>query len=151
MTNGDVRIRPATAEDLPALLQMSLDLVAEGCCNGMVPDTLRDWQGREHIVVAQRGDALVGYSYGAVAVSSRRVPGCARGDAFYDLEELYVVPGARDAGVGRLLFDAQEALARQLGCRTMQLAAVSRDHGRLLRFYEQAGMAFWSAWMVKEL
>lgn len=144
-------IRPAADADLPALLTLSHALVDEGCCNGMVYDTPEDWRGYQNIFVAEQAGRLVGYSYGCIAVSRIRVPGCDKGERFYDLEELYVLPSLRSAGVGRLLFEAQEQRARSLGCKTLQLAAVSRDHGRLLRFYEQMGMDFWSAWMIKEL
>ena len=143
--------RPATDADLPALCALSRALVDEGCCNGMVYDTLEDWRSYQNIIVAEQDGQLVGYSYGRIATSRIRVPGCNKGDSFYDLEELYVLPALRSAGVGRQLFAAQEQLARSLYCKTLQLAAVSRDHGRLLRFYEQMGMNFWSAWMIKEL
>lgn len=152
MDTQAITIRPGTPDDLPTLVAMSNALVAEDCCNGMVPDTLTDWQRYQNIIVAQQGDRLVGYSYGSVATSRiKTTTWCEKGDTFYDLEEIYVLPEIRSAGVGKLLFSAQEEQARTLGCKTLQLAAVSRDHTRLLRFYEQMGMQFWSAWLIKEL
>lgn len=148
----DVLIRDGIEADLPTLCALSHAFLEEHCCNGMVVDTLEDWQAYQHISVAVVKEQIVGYAHGCVGTSPMRKSGvCEKGDPFYDLEELYVLPDYRSAGVGRMLFDAQEQIARALGCSSMQLAAVSHDHRRLLSFYESAGMSFWSAWMIKAL
>lgn len=149
---SSIILRPGTEADLPVLCDLSRTFVEEQCCNGMVPDTMEDWRQYRHITVAELNGHIIGYSYGSAGKSHMRKAGSwEKGDAFYDLESLYILPEYRSAGIGRMLFEAQEQIARSLGCTSMQLAAVSRDYRRLLDFYESMGMEFWSAWMIKSL
>lgn len=72
------------------------------------------------------------------------LPGDVRRHDGYVLN-MYVSPGARCRGIGRRLFDACLAGARDRGVRTVSLRAT--DDGRAL--YEQAGFAPEAAWMSR--
>lgn len=82
--------------------------------------------------LADRGGELVGYSSYAWCPSSWR------GDAYVLMDCLFVVEGERGSGVGRRLFDAGAARARELGATRMQWQASTWNDGAL-RFYERTG------------
>lgn len=137
-----IEIRPALPEEYPAILAMSNALVDEGCCTGMVYDTL-DSLASHRILLALDDGQPVGYAYGSVETSSARVGRCEKGEAFYSLDEIYVVPASRSEGVGQLLFEALRREAAKSGCRTLRLTAVNKDWRRLLHFYvDRLGMDF---------
>ncbi len=146
----DTEIRPCQPQELPLVLSMSDALVAEGCCNGMVNDTLDDL-AKENILVAVQGGQIIGYAYGRVAQAQRNRGRVRKGEAVFDIEEVYVRPDHRKEGVGKLLCEALLAQGRAAGCHAAQLVAVNKDYAALLRFYEQMGMEFWCATMTMPL
>ncbi|MGN0778549.1 MAG: GNAT family N-acetyltransferase [Aristaeellaceae bacterium] len=137
----NITLRIAVEADLPAVLALSNDLLAEDICNGLVADTL-DSLRPYRILLAEQDGAIVGYAYGEAAVSSGSVGSCRKGERFYSLEMLYVKPDVRSKGVGRMLFQAQVEYARSLGLATLRLTAVGKDWQRQLRFYQAMGMEF---------
>lgn len=147
----NLTIRQAAEADLPAVLALSDALIAEGCCNGMKPDTLDDLRGWV-IHVAEADGQLVGYAYGEEAESRWSVGSCRKGERFYDLEMLYVAPSHRGRGVGKALYEAELARAQSLGVRQIRLTAVNRDWKRLLRLYlDELGFEFWTATLYRDL
>ena len=147
----NISIRTAQEADLPAVLAMSDALIAESCCNGLVPDDL-EYLRRYRIQLAEADGQIIGYAYGEKTVSSRNIGDCRKGDSFYDLEMIYVKPEFRNAGAGRLLFAAQQDYARELGLATMSLTAVSKEWKRLLHFYiDELGMDFFWATLSMNL
>ena len=54
------------------------------------------------------------------------------------LDELYVVPERRGAGVGSALLERAAAVALEAGCSTIDLE-VDREHQRAERLYERTG------------
>jgi GNAT superfamily N-acetyltransferase len=54
------------------------------------------------------------------------------------LEELYVVPARRNAGIGQLLLDEVLQTAKGLGCLAVDLE-VDVEHARAEHLYERAG------------
>lgn len=144
-------IRLCTREELPLVLTMSDAFVAEGCCNGMVPDTLSELEKYE-IYIALDGETPVGYAYGQAETAQRTRGQTQKDERCFDVEQIYVCPQYRAAGCGRALFETLENHARALGCQSMQLAAVSKDYKRLLHFYvDLLGMEFWNAFLTKRL
>ena len=147
----DLTIRQAAEADLPAVLALSNALIAEGCCNGMTPDTLDDLRNWV-IHVAEADGQLVGYAYGEAVESRYTVGECRKGERYYDLEMLYVSPNHRGKGVGKALCEAELCRARSLGVRQMRLTAVNRDWKRLLHLYiDELGFEFWTATLYRDL
>lgn len=56
------------------------------------------------------------------------------------LDELYVIPPERAAGVGSRLLDAAVAIAEEAGCRAVELE-VEADHARAANLYLRQGFA----------
>lgn len=84
------------------------------------------------------GHALVRWAGAGVEPMSSHLPDCP------DLEDLFVVPGLRSAGVGSRLLEAAERLARDRGCRRIGMSVdVANVRARGLyerRGYEDAGL-----------
>ena len=55
-----------------------------------------------------------------------------------ELSNLSVLPGYRHKGIGSLLFDHAESIARELGCDTMDIGIVE-ENTVLRRWYESKG------------
>jgi GNAT superfamily N-acetyltransferase len=59
------------------------------------------------------------------------------------LDELFVVPHHRDRGIGRALLQRALEVARERGCRAVDLE-VDADHARAERLYQREGFALLS-------
>lgn len=55
------------------------------------------------------------------------------------LNELYVVPEYRSAGVGKILLDAAKELGEQRGWTRLEVTTPGDEYERTLRFYEREG------------
>jgi GNAT superfamily N-acetyltransferase len=65
------------------------------------------------------------------------------GGAYGVIDELYVVPAHRSAGVGRLLLDEAVAIGRERGWRRLDVTAPPGDAWRrTVAFYEKNGFVF---------
>jgi GNAT superfamily N-acetyltransferase len=84
---------------------------------------------------APSGRFLVGYVGGdAVCCGGlKRLP-----DGTAEIKRMYVVPGARRQGVARLLLDALEDVARELGHPVVRMDTGAK-HQHAIAFYEASG------------
>ena len=70
----------------------------------------------------------------------------------FEVEELYVVPERRGAGVGKALFRYAEEQAKIAGAQFVMVSTATKDYKRILHFYiDELGMEFWNARLFKEL
>jgi ribosomal protein S18 acetylase RimI-like enzyme len=131
-------IRTATPADVSAVLDLLSEQLQENSVSvdeeHLRSATLRMLQRPElgRILVAIRDDAIVG-----VAVLSFLWT-LEHGGATTWLDELYVAPHQRRAGLGSRLLEAAMALARARGCRALDLE-VEPGHESALRLYERQG------------
>ena len=110
LTAADVRIRRATPGDAADLAAMVGEIAAHEDQTASVHIDVDQWRrllARPDVVVllAERGGAAVGY------VSAVRQLHLWTGGDVLNLDDLYVRPGHRDAGVGRQLMAALAGLA----------------------------------------
>ena len=84
-----------------------------------------------------RGDFLVGYDHDAAVCCGGVKPLDAQA---CEIKRMYVVPAARGRGVAKLLLDALETRARELGCVIARLdTGPAQPHAE--RMYRAAGYA----------
>ena len=96
--------------------------------------------------------AILGYLFGRTEKTERRNTLMDAGTPYFELEELYVVPSHRSAGIGRRLFALAEEAARKEGLGHILLSTATKNWKAILHFYiEELGMAFWSARLFKAL
>jgi GNAT superfamily N-acetyltransferase len=90
------------------------------------------------VFLAEEADGVAGYVcvWGGVAPEDPDE----RVDPYSFMAELFVRPGRRHSGIGRLLVERAEAFAREHGMYKMELKVLARNESAL-RFYESLGYA----------
>lgn len=131
-------IQPPAPSDLDDLVRLLQGQYGEHAIELPV-DALRaavravlDDPGRGAFLVARAGGRAIGLAYLAFTWTLEH------GGRTAWLEELFVDPEARTAGVGTALLRAALALARERGCVAMDLE-VEADHARAEHLYAREG------------
>lgn len=133
------------------LIALSSDWEAEDSCRGYRTNAEEDLRGRR-IFVAEEDGEIVGYLFGLTQQAERSSTVMDAGTAFFELEELYVIPSRRSQGIGRRLFALAEQAARAEGLGQVLLSTATKDWRAILHFYiEELGMDFWNARLFKKL
>ena len=141
----------ATESLYEQLITLSGDWEAEDSCRGYRTNTEEDLRGRR-IFVAEEDGEIVGYLFGLTQQAERSSTVMDAGTAYFELEELYVIPACRSQGIGRRLFALAEQAARAEGSTHLLLSTATKDWKAILHFYlEELGMNFWSARLFEEL
>lgn len=135
-----MQIRPATREDVPAIVAMLADdplgAAREDLADQATYDTAFDRvvaDPGQHLVVAERDGAVVGTLQLSV------IPGLSRRGATRSIiEGVRVARGERGSGLGTELVTWAVEESHRLGCSLVQLTSdASRTDAR--RFYERLG------------
>lgn len=135
-------IRPASADDVPALVQVLLGVVRAGASVGFMADVTDEdaaafWArflaDPAHVVLV----ADEGAGGGVVGTGSLVLAPMPNGRHRAEVAKLLVRPDAQGRGLGRALLSALEDQARALGRRTLVLDTVSGSPAQAL--YESAG------------
>jgi L-amino acid N-acyltransferase YncA len=138
----EMTIRPATAQDAPAIAAIYAHHVLTGTGTFEIdPPDLADIQGRMAKIAARNwpwlvsvnGDGLVmGYAYA----------GPFRERAAYDgtvEDSVYVAPNAQGLGVGRALLDALITLCRERGAQQMLAVIGDSDNHASINLHRALG------------
>lgn len=148
---AEALIRPAVAADAATLAEFAERVFDEvfgppndpgdmaSYLNGAFsPDIQRaEITARDSVVLlAERGDTLVGYLH--IAPSS--TPACVTGTPALELKRLYVEPALHGRGIGKKLFDAGLERARHAGARTLWLG-VWENNTKAQAFYAREGFS----------
>lgn len=147
----EVKIDFANSSDLEQVVCLSRQFESENCCNGIRADNLEYFTNRG-VVVAKVNDRVIGYCYGNVEIKTKKTIYFNIGEKSFYLEEIFILPDFRSGSIGSKLFGFIENYAKDLGCKTFETTAVSKDYKKLLRFYiDKQGMNFWSANLIKNI
>jgi GNAT superfamily N-acetyltransferase len=134
-----VRVRHATAADLPGLVELLQLLFAIEA--DFQPDPERQRRGlsamlsdpaRRAVLVAEVDGAVVGMATGQLVIST------AEGGAACQVEDVVVAASWRGHGLGGWLVDEVAGWARDRGATRLQLVA-DRENEAALRFYDRRG------------
>ena len=133
-TRADVGVREATPDDAETVRTLIGEIAAHQAQSASVTVTAEQWADyldRPDITVllAEADGQAVGY------VSALRRPHLWSGSDIVALDDLYVRPGHRDGGVGRLLMT--ELAARSVGLTITW--GVQPDNHAGIRFYRRLG------------
>ena len=143
----ETELTPAVLE---ALKQMSADWAAENSCRGYYANDESDIRGNR-IFLALEGDTPVGYLFGRVARAKRTSTVMEENTPYFEVEELYIVPGWRSRGVGGALFRYAESQVKQ-DAEYILLSTATKNWKAILHFYiDEMGMDFWSARLFKKI
>ena len=135
-----VDIRRACAEDIPQLLSLirrywdfeGIEGFAALRIEVLLKELLAGPPERGLIWVAESQRALVGYLIAVLLFSLEH------GGLMAEVDELFVLPQARSAGIGTQLLSAAEADLAQRGCVRSQLQLATGNSGGRA-FYERHG------------
>jgi len=145
-------IREARLDDgLTAdLIALSRDWEAEDSCRGYRANGPEDLEGRR-VFVAEEDGAVRGYLFGQACTSERQSSVMPDGCPYFEVEELYVAPEMRSAGVGAALFRFAEEAVRPT-CGYLLLSTATKNWRAVFHFYlDLLDMQFWSARLFKKL
>ena len=143
----EVQLSDAVVETLIAL---SKDWEAEQSCRGYRANTRADIEGNR-VFLAEEDGAVVGYLFGHIETSKKQSSVMPDGTLYFELEELYVVPERRSAGLGAALFSHAEA-ALKSETDWILLSTATKNARAILHFYiDLLDMEFWSARLFKRI
>lgn len=139
MTIAPVMLRPAGPADLAAVLRLAVAFYAEDGFGTGEPQlranlaVLLD-SSAAHVAVAGSAARLLGF---AVTTTSFGL----ENGLIAELEDLFVLPTARNQGLGTRLVEDSAAWARQHGCQRLELVVAPNGHdpGPLLGYYRALG------------
>lgn len=138
-------------ELLARLIDLSADWEREDISHGYRKNTREDIEP-ERIFLAADGDEIIGYLLGHTETAERTSSVIKEGTPFFEIEELYVLPGRRSDGIGRALFSYAEEKVKSEGLTYIMLSTSTKDFASILHFYvDVMGMDFWNARMFKRL
>ena len=138
-------------ELLEKLIAMSEVWEAENSTYGYRKNDRSDIE-ENRIFLAERDGEILGYLFGNEEKSERASSIMADGTPYFEIEELYVVPGHRSKGIGRSLFHFVEQAVKAAGVEFIMLSTATKNHKSILHFYiDELGMDFWSARLFKKL
>lgn len=148
MTTREIVIRPATAADLPAVVELNYGLFQEDA-GRRDPSVNLEWprqRGAEHFApliagersacfVAEAGGEVVGYLVGYT-----REPSSLRPVKTAELESMFVREAWRGQSAGARLIRAFSQWANGQGAQSISVTAYSANQ-RAIAFYQRAGFA----------
>lgn len=137
-------------EVLDQLIRFSEDWAAEDNCYGYRPNDKSDIEGNR-IFFAEDGNTVIGYLFGKVYQSEQMKSIMPEGTPYFEIEELYVVPGRRSEGIGSKLFKYAEGTVKP-EAEYMVLNTATKNWKAIFHFYlDELDMTFWSARLFKRI
>ena len=144
-------IRPATPADVPTILRFVRELAAferepdaVEATEPMLADALFGAQPAAEAVIAEGASGAVGFALFFHNFSTWK------GRRGLYLEDLYVTPDARGAGVGAALLRQLAGLALDRGCARFEWSVLDWNEGAL-RFYRGLGAVGQEEWTVQRV
>ena len=147
-----MNIREVTVNEelVNTLIALSEAWEKENSCYGYRANTKEDIDGNR-VFLAQEDGKVLGYLFGKVCASKNMTSIMPESTAYFEVEELYVIPSRRSEGIGKALFRyAEDAL--RCDARYMVLSTATKNWNAVFHFYlDELNMCFWSARLFKEI
>ena len=153
MEDSSWKIYEAQLSDelLSRLIAFSADWEAENSTYGYRENERSDIEGNR-IFLAEMDGEIVGYLFGHPDKAKRAGSIMADETPFFEIEELYVIPRCRCAGIGKALFRYAEQQIKKTGIEFIMLSTATKNYKSILHFYiEELGMDFWSARLFRKI
>ena len=134
-------------ETVKQLIELSYIWEKEDITWGLHHNTKDDLQ--EVCYIAIENNKIIGHTFGKYGINDTHESFAKKGDKFFDIYELYVLPEYRNQGIGRKLFELIENEVKD-NADFVVLDTATKDYQRILHFYlEELGMDFHSAFLFK--
>jgi ribosomal protein S18 acetylase RimI-like enzyme len=145
-------IRPAATSDVLSISRLQQEMFEEAVIHGFVQEIEEQIEKsiNQYFLVAQIDDEIIGFICGKFGVSDGLavVP---KGESYFEIENLYVVPRFRKQGVGGKLVDELLVKARQDGAAYALLYSATKDIHDIVKFYERHKFQSWYVQMFQKL
>lgn len=139
-----------TENILKTLIRLSQDWEAEKSCHGYRANEYSDIAGNR-IFLAYDDENVIGYLFGSIQKSKKMKSIMPEGTPFFEVEELYVIPGKRSNGIGASLFRYAENTVKD-SAQYMVLSTATKNWKAILHFYlDELNMEFWSARLYRKI
>jgi GNAT superfamily N-acetyltransferase len=149
-----VTIRPAEVADIPEVqdLEARWAASAETIGQSLTPvDVLSSCAGG-CFFVASNDRGIVGFVLGRLKRNDGSHSAVfALGEPYVEIEDLYVAPEYRSAGIGRRLVAATTDWAGRMRVPYLFAYSATRDIDRILRFYRSCGFEDWAVQVYRNV
>jgi len=151
---GDVKVRMARAEDVPAVAALCCQWEREGLTRNYTADSPEELAQRlgAFFLVAEAEGRIVGFAAGRAVptAGNPQVEGVCDGvEAYFEPEDVYVALPWRGRGIGTRLVAELLARAQQRGVTASVVYSANHDYVRTARFYEALGYRMWYMRMTR--
>ncbi|MCE2439000.1 MAG: GNAT family N-acetyltransferase [Candidatus Latescibacteria bacterium] len=147
------QVRPATTDDVRAVVELSRLWAEEGCTIGYVAlmeggKHLRSWLDGGYFFVCEHEGVVIAYAAGVVKVGKYAIfeP---EGERYLDVHEVFVHIDHREKGAGDRLIEALLSRSESEGISRSMVGSNNVDWLRTYRFYERRGYGMFSIQMYK--
>jgi GNAT superfamily N-acetyltransferase len=135
-------IRKATKSDLDALSQLAARWLNEGDIVGHAMADLAPYIDSGYLLVATAAVARGPIAFLAARTSEQPIA-IFDSKNYVEVDELYVLPEFRGAGIGSQLLSELKAMAKAQGIARFHVFSASRRLDRVVAFYERHGFRMW--------
>ena len=145
------QVRPARDCDVSAVLELSRLWSEEGCTGGYVPcsaEQLAPWLAGGYFFVGDFQGEVVAYAAGEVKLGKGYIF-APEGEQFLNVDEVFVLTGHRDQGLGTRLVQVLLDKAEAAGIVRSMVGSNNVDWLATFRFYERHGYRMHSFQMYK--
>ena len=139
-----------TEEILAELISLSRDWEAEDSCFGYRANRREDIEGNRIFIARDRGK-IIGYLFGNCFQSENMRSIMPEGSSCFEVEEIYVIPSRRSAGIGKALFEFAAGVVSEKA-EYITLSTATKNWRAVFHFYlDELDMTFWSARLFKRI
>jgi ribosomal protein S18 acetylase RimI-like enzyme len=146
-----IKIRQAINTDLPAILQMQETWLKENITYGYIEpkEKILLKYNKEYFYVAEKDEKIIAYIACEVIENNKSVINIA--GKYLEISDVYVTKSERKEGIGKMLIDKVEELAKTNGLTQIQLCSSVKDIKKIIKFYESCGFNSFFIRMFKDL
>lgn len=143
----NINIRQCSYNDIDAIFQLEAEWEKEGVSYEFIPVSREDFiaqfeQFEKYHLVAEYEGNIVGYVNGS-AKQGDRLAIIPEGDPYLEVENIYVSAEFRSREIGGSLLKSLMEIAKQNGIQRFFVSTVTRDMGKILKFYQGHGFKQW--------
>ena len=118
-------------ETVKQLIELSYIWEKEDITWGLRHNTKDDLQ--EVCYIAIENNKIIGYTFGKYGINDTHESFAKKGDKFFDIYELYVLPEYRNQGIGRKLFELIENEVKD-NADFVVLGTATKDYQRIVYY-----------------